>query len=184
MATDRSRVAGLRAARAVSVLALLVIGVDHLYEYSVDHYSAIPTIGTLFLLNAVGAFVVAAAVAVPISRLIPGRRAKQLTAVLAVAGIGLAGASLIALFVSESTPLFGFMEIGFRTSIVITIVAEVAAIVGLLALGVLSWRYGEDLGPPHRDEGHRRADGAARAHDETRIRHGARVRAPEVRGAG
>ncbi len=126
------------ATRAVSVLAMTVIAVDHLYEYTVDHdhYSAIPTIGTLFLLNAIGGFALAAALVIPLRGLVSRRSAGQLTAVLASAGIALAAGSLAALFVSESRPLFGFIEVGYRTSIVIAIVAETTAIIALSALAV------------------------------------------------
>lgn len=53
------------------------------------------------------------------------------------AGIAVAGGSLIALFVSERTPLFGFMERGYRLEIVIAIVAEAAAVFALGALMAL-----------------------------------------------
>jgi hypothetical protein len=122
------------AARAISVLALAAVGGDHLYVYTIEHYSAIPTIGTLFLLNAIGGFALAAALLVPLRGLAPGSRAERVTAGLAGAGIALAAGALAALFVSESTPLFGFMEMGYRTSIVIAIVSEVTAIIALLVL--------------------------------------------------
>jgi hypothetical protein len=121
-------------ARIASVIALFAIGGDHLYEYTADHYSVIPTIGTLFLLNAIGGFGLGAALLVPLGRLMPRRQAELVTAGLALVGIGLAAGSLAALFISESTPLFGFMEFGYRTSIVIAIVAEAAAILALATL--------------------------------------------------
>jgi hypothetical protein len=124
-------------ARAVAVLSLIVIAVDHLYEYTADHYSAIPTIGALFLLNAIGGFGLAAALVVPLRRLVSRRRAGQITTVLASAGIALAAGSLAALLVSESRPLFGFMEEGYRASIVIAIIAESLAVVALSALAFL-----------------------------------------------
>jgi hypothetical protein len=122
------------AARAVSVLALVAVGGDHLYVYAIEHYWAIPTIGTLFLVKAIGGFVLAAALVVPLRGLAPRSRAEQLTAGLAGAGITLAGGALAALFVSESAPLFGFVERGYQTSIVIAIVSEVTAIIALLVL--------------------------------------------------
>ena len=54
-------------------------------------------------------------------------------AAFAVGGIGLAVLSLAALFVSESTGLFGFVEHGYRMTIVVAIVVEVAAAVFLVA---------------------------------------------------
>jgi len=74
---------------------------------------------------------------VPLERLLAKRTATWLNVALAVAGMAVAGLSLVALFVSESTPLFGFMEAGYRTSIVIAIVAEAAAIVSLGGLILL-----------------------------------------------
>ena len=119
--------------RALGALALFAIAADHLYEYYVDGYSSIPTIGTLFLLNGIGGIALGLALLVAKNR--PA-------GVAAVAGIGLATASLIALFVSESTPLFGFMEFGYRTVIVVAIVAEVSAIVllGAFLAGSSAWR--------------------------------------------
>src|SRR4051812_14269333 len=38
-------------ARLLGAVSILAVGVDHIEQYSVDSYSAIPTIGTLFLLN-------------------------------------------------------------------------------------------------------------------------------------
>jgi hypothetical protein len=73
----------------------------------------------------------AAALVIPLRGLVSRRSAGQLTAVLASAGIALAAGSLAALFVSESRPLFGFMEVGYRTSIVIAIVAETTALSAL-----------------------------------------------------
>ncbi len=46
----------------------------------------------------------------------------------------MAAGSLVALFISERTPLFGFMERGYRPEIVIAIVAEAVALLALLAL--------------------------------------------------
>ena len=51
--------------RAVGALALLAVAADHLYEYWHDGYSAIPTIGTLFLLSGIGATAIALALLVP-----------------------------------------------------------------------------------------------------------------------
>jgi len=134
MARTRRPVQLTSVARAVSVLALAAVGGDHLYVYAIEHYSAIPTIGTLFLVNAIGGFALAAALLVPLPRLASRSRAAQLTAGLAGAGITLAGGALVALFVSENTPLFGFMELGYRTSIVVAIASEITAIIALLVL--------------------------------------------------
>jgi hypothetical protein len=55
--------------RYLGALALLGVGVDHLEQFSVDSYSAIPTIGTLFALNFASAALIAAGLAAPIPRL-------------------------------------------------------------------------------------------------------------------
>ena len=51
--------------------------------------------------------------------------------VAAAGGIGVAAGALAALLISEHTPLFGFMENGYRREIVISIAAEVVAIAAL-----------------------------------------------------
>jgi hypothetical protein len=119
-----------RAALYLGALALLATGVDHLQQYYSNNYSTIPTIGTLFFLNFVGTVVIAAVLIAPLGR-VAGRYADAVRAVFAVGGIGLSVLSLVALFVSESSGLFGFVENGYRTPIVLAIVAEAAAAVFL-----------------------------------------------------
>lgn len=46
-------------ARYLGAVALVGVGVDHLWQFSVDSYSVIPTIGTLFALNFASALLVA-----------------------------------------------------------------------------------------------------------------------------
>jgi hypothetical protein len=129
-----------RAAVAVTryggAFALLAVGLDHLQQYSVDSYSASPTIGTLFLLNFISAAVLAVALTAPVQRL-PGRAGRLAVPFLAGGGIGVAAGSLAGLIVSESTGLFGFMEAGYRSAIIVSITLEVATIVLLLAHLVL-----------------------------------------------
>jgi hypothetical protein len=129
-----SRPALARLARYLGALALLGVGIDHLEQYYVDFYSAIPTIGTLFVLNFVSAAVVAFGLIVPVERL-AGRRSQAVLALFAIGGIGVAAGSLAGLLVSENGGLFGFMEQGYREAIVISIVLEVATMC-LLALFV------------------------------------------------
>jgi hypothetical protein len=128
----------IRFLRAIGALSLFVIAADHLYEYYADHYSAIPTIGPLFLLNGIGATAVGL-ILVTFPRRVAGGWA---VALAGAAAIGLAASSLAGLFVSESEPLFGFMETGYRPVIVIAIVSEAIAFVALTALLVLIWRDG------------------------------------------
>ena len=60
------------------------------------------------------------------SRVTP-RYADAIRSIFAIGGIGLGVFSLIALFVSEGSGLFGFVENGYRTAIVLAMVAEIAA---------------------------------------------------------
>jgi hypothetical protein len=62
---------------------------------------------------------------------VAGRYADTVRAVFALSGIGIAVFSLVGLFISESSSLFGFAENGYREAIVLAIVAEVAATVFL-----------------------------------------------------
>jgi hypothetical protein len=115
------------AARAFGALATLAVGAVHLQQYD-KLYSSVPTIGTLFVLNFVGATVIGVALLTPIER-IAGPLAVRL---LALAAIGLAATSFVFLFISERTPLFGFMEPGYDpTAIATARISEVAAVVFL-----------------------------------------------------
>jgi len=124
--------------RYLGAAALLGVGIDHLQQYFGASYSAIPTIGTLFALNFVAAVLLAAGLIAPLERLFP-RAGKPILGALAASGIGVAMGSLIALLVSEQTPLFGFMENGYRQAIVISIVLEVATVLllGAFLVGLL-----------------------------------------------
>jgi hypothetical protein len=121
------------ALRYLGAAALLAVGADHLDQLVAEHYSAIPTIGTLFVLNVVAATTVAAGLAAPVERL-AGRGA---VAVLAAAGVVIAGGSLVGLLVSESWSLFGFVESGYRAGIVVAIALDGATI--LLLGAFLAW---------------------------------------------
>ena len=118
-------------ARYLGALAVLATGVVHIQQYYVNDYSTVPTIGTLFFLNFVSALVITAGLVAPLGR-VAGRYADSIRALFAVGGIGLAVLSLVSLLVSESSSLFGFTENGYRTAIVLAIVAEAAAAVFLL----------------------------------------------------
>src|ERR671919_3137019 len=98
---------------------------------SIARPASVRTIGTLFFLNFVSAVVLAAGLVAPFGR-IAGRYADSIRALFAVGGIGFAVLSLAALFISESSTLFDFTETGYRTAIVLAIVAEAAAAVLLL----------------------------------------------------
>jgi hypothetical protein len=132
-------------------LGVLATGADHLEEYSANHFSSVPTIGTLFLLNFIGSLVIAAGLLAPLGRL--GHRLKgRIRRASAAGGISLAGLSLIGLWISETSSLFGFTDNGTRPAIVAAIAAEAFTIVALSAYVVLSrgrgWPAGRLLPSP------------------------------------
>src|SRR5438067_13135570 len=93
----------------LGALSVLVTGVAHIEQYSVDSYSTVPTIGTLFLLNFIAAIVIAVGLIAPLRR-VAGRYTDVVRAGLAGGGVGLGGGSLAGLFASETTGRFGFGE--------------------------------------------------------------------------
>jgi hypothetical protein len=122
--------------RYLGAASLLAVGIDHIEQYYVDYYRAVPTIGTLFLLNFVSALLVALGLIAPVRR-IAGRVADRLLTILAIGGIGIAGGTLAGLLVSENVGLFGFMEHGYRGAIALSIGFDVAAVLTLGAFVVL-----------------------------------------------
>lgn len=116
--------------RALGALSLLAVGAVHLQQY-LWLYSAIPTIGTLFVLNFAGATAIGLALLAPVGRLL-GRWGGAAVALLALGGVGLAATAFVSLLISERTPLFGFMEPGYDPpAIMASRVAELVT-VGLL----------------------------------------------------
>ena len=130
----------MRVARFFGALSILGVGAVHLQQYSGNGYSTVPTIGTLFLLNAISAGVVGFGLLLPLRRILGRRRGDVAVGVLALAGVGIAVGSLIALFISESSTLFGFSEGGYRTVIDIAIAVEALATVLLTPLAAVSIR--------------------------------------------
>ena len=121
---------------AVGVLA---IGYDHYDELTVHFYSVIPKVGTLFVLDVVGAGVVALMLVAPVpSRY--GRLRRLLPLIGAVWGIGLAVGSLAGLVLSETTGVFGFHEAGVRPAIELAGALDVLTIALLAAYVVLAVR--------------------------------------------
>jgi hypothetical protein len=119
------------ATRTLGALALLVVGGVHYQQYHYDFYSAIPTIGPLFLANFVGATALGLFLLSPFR--VPGRLGPTLDRLAALAGLGVAAGGFVGLLVSEHTPLFGFSEHGYRFAIVLALVAE-AVVMVMLAL--------------------------------------------------
>jgi hypothetical protein len=118
------------AARFLGALALLATGAVHLHEYD-GLYSSVPTIGTLFLLNFIGATALGLCLLAPVER-IGGRYGGALLVLIAVAGIGLAAVAFAFLTISQHTPLFGFQEPGYDPpGIAAAQAAEIATVVFL-----------------------------------------------------
>jgi hypothetical protein len=100
-------------ARGLGATAVLAVGAIHLQQYVVL-YSVIPTIGTLFLLNFAGATAIGLMLLAPVERLVGDRLGAAAVGLLALAGIGLAATAMVFLTIAEHTPLFGFLEPGYR----------------------------------------------------------------------
>jgi hypothetical protein len=110
-------------ARYLGAVSILLVGVVHAQQYYDAYFSVVPTIGTLFLLSFIGAGVVGVVLLAPVRRL--GRNLGDLLLVLAALGaIGIAFGSLVSLLISEYTPLFGFMESGYRLAVVLALVFD------------------------------------------------------------
>jgi hypothetical protein len=141
-------------ARYLGAVSILVVGAIHAQQYYDAYFYVVPTIGTLFLLSFIGAGVVGVTLFAPVRLL--GRRAGDLILTLAaLGGIGIALGTFVSLLVSEYTPLFGFMESGYRLAILLTLVFDVltTAFLGVFVLTVapkvvrsFSGRTGRDPG--------------------------------------
>jgi hypothetical protein len=132
------RISALGVTRVAGALALLVAGGIHLEQYTAGHFSVVPTIGELFLVNFISATLLGLWLLAPVPR--AHRRTLLLAdCVVAAAGLGVAGGALIALLISETQPLFGFMENGYRLEAVIALASEAATIVLLGAFLTRAW---------------------------------------------
>jgi hypothetical protein len=127
-AEPRRRWAGVR---VLGALSLLAVGAVHLQQFF-TLYSAIPTIGTLFVLNFAGATALGVGLLAPVERLL-GSRGRPVVALLALGGMGLAATAFVFLLVSEHTPLFGFMEPGYDPPAILA--SRIAEAVTVLSLG-------------------------------------------------
>jgi hypothetical protein len=130
----------LRAARLLGALSILGVGAVHLQQYIGNGYSTVPTIGTMFLLNAISAGVVGFGLLLPLKHVLGDRRGDGAVGALALAGVGIAVGSLVALFISESGTLFGFAEHDYRSIIIVAIAVEAVAAILLSPLAVVSIR--------------------------------------------
>jgi hypothetical protein len=127
----------LQATRRVGALALLAVGAVHLQEYIGADYRSIPTIGTLFMLNAIGAAVVGLALLAPVERLFRDRKGDLVLGLLALAAVAIAVGALISIFIAENGALFGFSETGYSTAIVVAIAAEAVTTVLLAPVAAI-----------------------------------------------
>jgi hypothetical protein len=143
---ERTRTHSLTITRTLGAIALLVIGGVHYQQYRYAFYSSIPTIGPLFLLNFVAGTTLGLFLLAP-GRSKLGRHGKLLDQLAALSGIGVAAGGLAGLLVSEHTPLFGFIEHGYRFAIVLAIASDAAAII-MLTLFLVCVRSGGH-GPTH-----------------------------------
>jgi hypothetical protein len=123
---------GWLVARGLGAVAVLAVGVIHLQQY-LGPYQAIPTIGSLFLVNFGAAVLIGVALLAPLEHL-AGRFGGAAVAFVTAGGIALAGISFVLLLVSERTPLFGFQEPGYDpAAIAASREAELAAVLLLAA---------------------------------------------------
>lgn len=123
--------------RVLGALALLAVGAIHLEQLIVAAFWYIPVIGPLFALNVAGSVIVGFALLVPLRLLIP-RWEPIVSRLLAGLGVGLAAVGLALLLVSESVPVFGFKESGYRPEVIVALVADVTAIVSLVGFLVMT----------------------------------------------
>jgi len=117
----------LQIMRRVGALAILVTGAVHLQQYLGD-YQSIPTIGPMFLLNAIGSGAVAVGLLLPVERWLAARRGEIAVGLLALGGVAIGLGALISLYIAETSTLFGFSEGTLETVMWIAIVAEAAAV--------------------------------------------------------
>jgi len=114
----------VEAARYLGAVSIFLVGAVHAQQYYDAYFSVVPTIGTLFLLSFIGAGIVGTVLISPVRRL--GRLVGDAALVVAALGaIGIAVGTFVSLLVSEYTPLFGFMESGYRLAIVLTLLFDV-----------------------------------------------------------
>jgi hypothetical protein len=110
-------------ARYLGAISILVVGAIHAQQYYDAYFNVVPTIGTLFLLSFVGAAIVGGLLFAPVRLL--GERVGDLILLLAALGaIGIAVGTFVSLLISEYTPLFGFMESGYRLAVVLTLLFD------------------------------------------------------------
>jgi len=122
-------------ARYLGAVSILLVGAVHAQQYYGAYFSVVPTIGTLFLLSFIGAGILGTVLFAPVRH--RGRWVGDLILAFAALGaIGIAFGTLVSLLISEYTPVFGFMESGYRLAIVLTLLfdALTSAFLGVFLL--------------------------------------------------
>jgi len=127
----------LKVIRWLGAVAVIGVGAVHLQQYLGD-YHAIPTIGPLFLLNAIGSGLVAVGLLLPIERWLDARRGEIAIGLLALGGVAIALGALIGLYIAETSTLFGFSEGTFETVMWVAVVSEAAAVILLAPVTVVN----------------------------------------------
>jgi len=111
-------------ARYLGALSIFVVGAVHAQQYYDAYFSVVPTIGTLFLLSFIGAGIAGTVLISPV-RLLGRLVGDAALLVAALAAIGIAVGTFASLLISEYTPLFGFMESGYRLAVQLTLLFDV-----------------------------------------------------------
>ena len=112
------------ALRYAAIVAILLVGGIHLQQYDAI-LKDVPTIGVLFILNALGAAGIALAIA--------GLRGRALV-LPALGGIALAVGAIVSVLIARYGTIFDYSEPTYRTAVVLSLLFEVAALAVLAAL--------------------------------------------------
>jgi hypothetical protein len=118
--------------RLLAVALLLAEGAIHLQQYE-GPLNAVPTISTLFVLNAISAAGIALVLA----------GSRGVAAVLAaLAGLGVTLGALVSLAISRSGTLFDYSEPTLRAAVVLAAAVELATVFALAAFLLAQRREG------------------------------------------
>jgi len=134
---------GGEVSRYLGAVALLLVAAIHAQQYYDAYFSAVPTIGTLFMLNVIGAGAAGLVLLAPVG-VLRRRAAEAILVLAALTGLAVAVGSFAALVISEYVPLFGFMESGYRLAIVLSLLFEALAAIlltGFVAALLLDRRH-------------------------------------------
>jgi hypothetical protein len=122
LSNDRRRALGSAGGlRLLAVALLLVQGGIHLQQVE-GPLTAVPTINTLFVLNAIGAAGIALVLA----------GSREWVALLgALAGLGLTLTALVSLAISRASTLFAYSEPTLRPAVTLAAIVELAVVIAL-----------------------------------------------------